>query len=128
MLKVLKQKKIAIWQIGLLTLALNIHPFFFLRRPPPHLLAPPDFFSMFYLREQWDMCLCCIFLWLFWLSLYNILFICFLSCPIVINYIVWEKALSTRTIWNISSNYSPLWLLKCFYIDPLTINESSIYT
>ena len=34
------------------------------------------------------MCLCCIFLSLFWLSLCKIFFIYFLSCPIVINYIV----------------------------------------
>ena len=37
------------------------------------------------------MCLCCIFLSLFWLSLCTIFFIYFLSCPIVIYYIVGKK-------------------------------------
>ena len=56
-----------------LSLALNIYSFFFLWRPPP----PDSFFLLFYLREQWDMCLCCIFLPLFWLSLCNLFFIYF---------------------------------------------------
>ena len=37
------------------------------------------------------MCLCCIFLSLFWLSPCKIIFIYFLSCPIVIYYIVEKK-------------------------------------
>ena len=61
-----------------------IYSFFF---PPVSRL-----FSLFYLREHWDICLCCIFLPLFWLSLSKIFFIYFLSCPIVIYYIVEKKS------------------------------------
>ena len=44
------------------------------------------------------MCLCCIFLSLSWLSLCNLFFIYFLSCPIVINYIVKKKSSNENTI------------------------------
>ena len=67
-----------------LSLALNIYIHFF----PSCVYPLATLFSLFYLRKQWDMCLCCIFLFLFWLSLCKIFFIYFLSCPIVINYIV----------------------------------------
>ena len=55
-------------------------------------------FSQFYLREQWSIGLCCIFLFHFWLSLCKILLIRFLSCPIVINYIVEKKLKLVITI------------------------------
>ena len=51
----------------------------------------PTLFSLFCLREQWDMCLCWFFLSLFWLSLCKMFFIYFLSCPVVINYVVKKK-------------------------------------
>ena len=72
-----------------LSLALNIYIYIHLSSSGS--LPLPTLFSLFYLREQWDMCLCCIFLSLFWLSLCKIFFIYFLSCPIVINYIVKKK-------------------------------------
>ena len=67
-----------------LSLALNIYIFIFFTSGVHPL---PTLFSLLHLREQWDMCLCFIFLSLFRLSLCKILLIYFLSCPIVINYI-----------------------------------------
>ena len=55
-------------------------------------------FSLFYLRDQWDMCLGCIFLSLFWLSLCKIFFIYFSSCPIVTNYIVKKQKKSVASV------------------------------
>ena len=70
-----------------LSLALNIYIHFF----PSGVHPLPTLFSLSCLREQWGMCLCCIFLSLFWLSLCKIFFIYFLSCPIVINYIAKKR-------------------------------------
>ena len=73
-------------------------------------------FSLFYLREQWDMCLCCIFLYLFWLSLCKIFFIYFLSCPIVNNYNVKKsKAISCSETTLISTKERPAVLYARFY-------------
>ena len=71
-----------------LSLALNIYIYIYIHLSSSGSLPLPTLFSLFYLREQWDMCLCCIFLSLFWLSLCKIFFIYFLSCPIIINYII----------------------------------------
>ena len=70
-----------------LSLALNIYIHFF----PSGVHPLPTLFSLSCLREQWGMCLCCIFLSLFWLSRCKIFFIYFLSCPIVINYIAKKR-------------------------------------
>ena len=53
-----------------LSLALNVYIHFF--PSGVHLLR--TLFSLFYLREQWDMCLCCIFL-----SLFGYLFVKYFS-------------------------------------------------
>ena len=60
---------------------------------PPTLL--PTFFTVLFERAV-RYGLCCIFLSLFCLSLCKIFFICFLSRPIVINYIAEKKNLFIR--------------------------------
>ena len=72
-----------------LPLALNVFLFFSPASTPSRL------FSLFYLREQWDMYLCCILLSLFWLSLCKIFLIYFLSCPIGI---YWKQ--KKQKLWD----------------------------
>ena len=68
--------------------------FWYVLTSTPPLLLPTFFTVLFERAVRYG--LCCIFLSLFCLSLCKIFFICFLSRPIVINYIVEKKNLFIR--------------------------------